>query len=442
MERCRSALKLIRANQNKVPKMKFQFTSTRITASTDIDGDQNLSESPMAMTAHNVDFNFNSTSNEVVPPIKQLPEITKEIVKCFGMDSDALHSKIRAKEVAAVLSKELVTTSRSNVVIRPTPSAAIPKPPTPSVQLPKKICKDATVQTVKLSQPSVSSQTEAFQCEKCLIQKRKMFVNKSTQIFPTKKTETAVQTDEEDYREPIVELLSHLTAAQLVAVKDFATIVMEPRPQSSVDMFKVRERMMDVYNLSQRDADAVRIAQQNRLDDPVELDRLRYRASDIDYENERNSGNGAPHMARDYDDGPSGNLNRNYDDGSGDGNMMRDYDGAGPGGSSNSMPINNSFQLFGFQNQRENDEEIRNREYEIERRRQYEERRQIELEEERLREEMELRRQQLAIEEKRRRQNDQYRDDDRKSFHGKRGVRGAFRNNNRSFRGRGARGRT
>lgn len=439
MEKCRSALKLIRAEQNNVPKLKFLFTSTSLTTNTSID-DVNLLQTPMAMTANNVHFHLSSTTPEMVTPIRQLSSKTKELVKCLGMNSTTLYSKIRAKEVAAVLTNELVTTQSKINEIPSTStslSSTISNAPIPPKRPPKQY-KDACVE-VKINQSSISSQTDVYQCDSCLVRKQKLFVTKSTQIFQKKKMNSTTQTDEEDYREPVFELLSQLTAAQLIAVKDFTTIVMEPRPQNSVEMYKMRERMMDVYNLSQRDADAVRIAQQNRLDDPVSVERLRYRGD----------GTGDNYSGRDYDDEMNNSSGSNKVP-----SLGRNYD---VGSSGNGRSQNSNFGLFGFREPEQNDyehDELRQREFEIERRRAYEEKRRMTLireqedEEERRRlqaeHEEELRRKN-EIEENRRRQNDQYYDDDRDrhSFHGsnKRGARGAFRNTQRTFRGRGGRGR-
>lgn len=427
MERCQSAVKLLRANQNHVPKMKFCFTSSSVRAAQSADDASKTH--PMASTAHNVEFRLNSTVGEVRPPVKQLPARTKELVKCLGMNSMLLFSKVRAKEVAAVLSQELAIASTTAAAS--TERSAKPAPAVASKQF-----QDAAVWAA-VPHSSSHCQTDPLQCEQCVARKRRTFASKASQASPPKSTELATQTDEEDYREPIVELLSQLTAAQLVAVKDFATIVLEPRPQSSIEMYKMRERITDVYNLSQRDADAVRTAQQNRLDDPVALDRLRYRGSgdaysEREFEEDRHSGSGggnashAQHLLREFD-GPSG---------------------------SNSRPHNQHFSLFNFRGPEQMEyEEARSREHELEMMRIYEEeRRQRLMDEEDAREqrrrqaeedaeaeELEIRRQQAIMDEKRRRQSEHHRDVRGSST---RGARGGFRNNNhRPYRGRGHRGR-
>lgn len=57
-------------------------------------------------------------------------------------------------------------------------------------------------------------------------------------------------------------------------------MIVEPRPQNAAELFKLKERMMDVYNLSQRDADAVRVAEENRLDDVNFIEQMHYRNND------------------------------------------------------------------------------------------------------------------------------------------------------------------
>lgn len=64
---------------------------------------------------------------------------------------------------------------------------------------------------------------------------------------------------------PLQQSLSKMSAGQLVAMTDFARIINDPRPATSVELFTLRERLMDVYNLSQRDDEQVRRAERAKL---------------------------------------------------------------------------------------------------------------------------------------------------------------------------------
>lgn len=65
--------------------------------------------------------------------------------------------------------------------------------------------------------------------------------------------------------QPLQKSLSSMSAGQLVAMTDFARIICDPWPANSVEMFKLREQLMDVYNLSQRDDEQVAKAERDKL---------------------------------------------------------------------------------------------------------------------------------------------------------------------------------
>lgn len=268
LEKCSAAIKAIRAEENKVPKSRFLFTRTTVgITNNEIENSSAIFNSPLHSNLNPL-FKFNAPDNvkKVEAPLKQLPPHTKEIVKALGIDSSFLFAKMRSKDVASKLCEDFQREEEKHKQHELDRNCNVDMP---SVVIePKKV--------VELAHTEM--QTEPYHCEKCTERKKIIMLNKHTQVFPRHgKGSIGTQTDEEDYREPIVELLARMTAAQLVAIKDFANIITEPMAQSGVEIFKVRERMMDVYNLSQRDADAVRNAQQNRLDDIQMVDQLRFR---------------------------------------------------------------------------------------------------------------------------------------------------------------------
>lgn len=279
IDRCEQAIKLIRAKENKVPVMKFQFNRTSMVVSNSNDLAANaMNKSPLqAHSIFNATFKLNAPPNTPVknPGLKMLPRRVKDVAQSLGINSVFLFEKMRTKELNAQITNNL---KRSRTVDDDASKGEI-------------LIQTTTVSSV-VETAEIGTQTANFKCEQCNDRRKRTMVNEHSQTF-IRGVSIGVQTNEKDYREPIVELLSRMTAAQLVAIKDFANIVDEPRPRSTEEMYKMRERLMDVYSLSQRDADAVRAAEDNRMDETL-FDQHRYRGR----------GDGM------YGDGPSRDLDR------------------------------------------------------------------------------------------------------------------------------------
>lgn len=277
IERCDEAIKLIRARHNKVPILKFQFNRASMLATNNANDTNSVSKSPFQMqSALNASFKITTPADETHPKtvagLKHLPKRVKDVAIALGINSTFLFEKLRTKELTTQLT-ETILEHNAVPAIRikqefPTPTTAsnIPKNPVPVITVQK--CNSET-------------QTSNFECGECVERTKIVMVSKQTQM-QTKTCSIGVQTNEKDYREPIVEQLARLTAAQLVAIKDFAEIIVEPRPRNAAELYKLKERMMDVYNLSQRDADAVRTAEENRLDDVNFIEQsMRSRSNDM-----------------------------------------------------------------------------------------------------------------------------------------------------------------
>lgn len=271
--------------------MKFQYIRASILAANTPTDTKTTNQSPFqTQTALNTTFKISAAQNDIpkaVVGVKHLPKRVKDVAIALGIKSSFLFEKLRTKELTAQLSDAI----QENIIVPPIqikqefPTATAitatiatftqpivqpivtPKPPPP----PTPKCDSGT-------------QTQKADCDTCVKRSKVITVNKQTQHFQ-RVCSIGVQTNEKDYREPIVEQLARMTAAQLVAIKDFANIITEPRPQNAAELFKLKERMMDTYNLSQRDADAVRTAEENRLDDVNYIEQLRFRSNDI-YSNE------------------------------------------------------------------------------------------------------------------------------------------------------------
>lgn len=249
--------------------MKFLFNRTSYVVSNSNELPPNLTKkSPLqSHSTMNPAFKLNAAPNASVKNIaglKMLPKRVREIAQSLSIDSTFLFEKTRTKELTAQITDQI----RSGLTEQDTIPQGEVLVQTNTIPL-------ATVET-----SDYGTQTAEFNCDECTERSQRVMINKHTQST-WKSCNIGVQTNEKDYREPIVELLSKMTAAQLVALKDFANIVDEPRPQNSVDMFKIRERLMDIYNLSQRDADAVRSAEENRLDDIQYIEQIRFRSGDL-----------------------------------------------------------------------------------------------------------------------------------------------------------------
>lgn len=277
IERCDQAIKLIRAKENKVPIMKCMYNRTSLVSSNSYDlGSSTINKSPLnSHSTLNISFKLNAKPNLYVKTdgLKMLPKRVRDVAVALGINSPFLFEKMRKKELNAQITSD-IHSGIDNVASQ--------------VEL---LIQTRTDSIPAVETNSIAIQTE-FNCEKCLERDSRMMVNVPTQTT-LKSISIGIQTNEKDYREPIVELLSRMTAAQLVAIKDFANIVDEPRPRNHEEMFKIRERLMDIYSLSQRDADTVRAAEDNRIDGGQFIDDLRFTGNrdsrDIDVYSEGHS---------------------------------------------------------------------------------------------------------------------------------------------------------
>lgn len=129
-----------------------------------------------------------------------------------------------------------------------------------------------------LDKPKIAdslTQTGDYKCPTCLIYDGKKYATVGTQKSVERKLSVRTQTDEEDYRHPLIQTLARMKAAQLIAMADFAKLIACDRPTTSNELYQLRERLMDIYNLGQRDADAVKEAERKRLLEQRSMDEAR-----------------------------------------------------------------------------------------------------------------------------------------------------------------------
>lgn len=196
-----------------------------------------------------------------------LPHRVKNIAQALGIKSSFLFDKMRTKELNAQITDQI----RSELHGDDNDAATTGSSCSGNVNTGEILIQTKTVPLPTIETVSTASQTNELKCEKCTERSRRTMVSAHTQVF-LKNCSIGTQTNEKDYREPIVELLSRMTAAQLVAIKDFANIIDEPRPCREMEYTRIRERLIDIYNLSQRDADTVRAAEENQMDEVSYMD--------------------------------------------------------------------------------------------------------------------------------------------------------------------------
>lgn len=232
IQRCKQAIRIFSAQENKVPKSNFLFTPTCLKVDKTI---KPTSDSPLS-NAKNVSFQLTSRS-VVLRPVKpgSLPTRSSSVVQTLGFSCGQLFEAIRMKSMASEVITKIQEKQTSTVALK-------------------------TVTT-----KNVYVQTMPMECETCEERKNTTCLNQSVQTEGPKSVSIKVQTNTENYTEPVFNTLKSMTSAQLVAMTDFAHIVCDPRPSNSEEMFKLREQLMDVYNLSQRDDEAVRMAERQRL---------------------------------------------------------------------------------------------------------------------------------------------------------------------------------
>lgn len=251
--------------------MKFLYNRTSLVVSNP--NEQNIISSVKKSPLHahstlNPSFKLNAPLNvsvKTVNGLKMLPSRVKDVAQSLSINSSFLFDKMRTKELNAQITSQMK-------------SAAMEKEASPIAEV---LFQTNTVPipSFEIETAEMASQTNEFKCVKCTERNKRTTVSAGTQVF-LKNCSIGVQTNEKDYREPIVELLSKMTAAQLVAIKDFAHIIDEPRACTELEYSRIRERLIDIYNLSQRDADTVRAAEESQMDEIAFMDQRRFRSGD------------------------------------------------------------------------------------------------------------------------------------------------------------------
>lgn len=228
MQRCKQAIRIFSAHDNKVPKSNFIYTPTV----TKDELSNRPSSDSLLSNAKNVSFQF--TSRTRVPRDRgALGVRSVAVVQALGFSCDQLAEALRMKSMANQVISKIQQQHPPSVVTRVTRNIYV--------------------------------QTTPTECDACAERRQLICLNQSVQTDAPKMVSIKVQTNADNFAEPLLNTLKTMSSAQLVAMTDFARIICDPRPSNSEEMFKLREQLMDVYNLSQRDDDAVRMAERQRL---------------------------------------------------------------------------------------------------------------------------------------------------------------------------------
>lgn len=231
--KCRAAMKILRSEENKVPKLRFLFTPTSTPSTSE-------QQTPPLQSRKNVEFELTSETKNAFAPRQFLPPKTRELVKTLGYNCSDILKRLKLKEVADKVVNEIDDAEKKR--------------------------------TEKRSFKESEAQTESYKCPNCVNRESKVYLNKYIQTEMPKKVSIRTQTYEKDYREPLIRSLSRMTPGQLVAVADFAEIICKPRPSTSNEVSNVREKLMDIYNLSERGPEAIEAERE------LELEQMRRRA--------------------------------------------------------------------------------------------------------------------------------------------------------------------
>lgn len=275
LTRCNEALKLLRAEENKVPKLRFLMTRTSMQQVNPADcitsAMQNL---------NNVEFKNTSKYSNSVNSLQTLPTKTKEIVKSLGYNVAFVFSQLRMRELSNKVLSDLEDSNKLKI-------RKIEKPPLKTTEC----------------------QTDEYKCDTCEERAAIKYTTRGSQVVPPMKISMRTQTDDIDYRGPMLKMINLMTAAQLIAMQDFAKIIFCEKPSTTEEMFQLRERLMDTYNLGQRDQDAVKEAERKRRIEEERMEQAgRHSRYDQNSGGSRNPANNRPNDQ--WDHGGHGNQSQ------------------------------------------------------------------------------------------------------------------------------------
>lgn len=177
--KCRAAIKILRSEENKVPKLRFLFTRT----STPATAEQQI---PPLQSRKNVEFLLTSENQQSFAPLQFLPARTRELVKILGYNCSDILKRLRLKEFADKVVHEIDDAEKKR--------------------------------NEKRSFKECEAQTESYKCPNCINRETKVYSNKSAQTEMPKKVSIRTQTNEKDYREPLIRSLSWMTPGQLSSI--------------------------------------------------------------------------------------------------------------------------------------------------------------------------------------------------------------------------------
>lgn len=209
------ALNLLRNEESNAPKKELWYTRTIVTDGSDV----NSSFDTPLRTIKHPKYNFKRkgmTMPEIVMEnftVLPLSKKTSLVCSVLGMNAKRILRDI----------KEMNSLNRVTAIV----TSEAPEP----------------VNAILPGSYDVASQTSNWEG-----------LQVATQTDNAMMTTTYTQTNEIDYREPLVGVISRLNPAQLTAMSDFARVLQFNPPQNERDALRMKERLSDIYNLAHREA--------------------------------------------------------------------------------------------------------------------------------------------------------------------------------------------
>ncbi|XP_054729938.1 uncharacterized protein LOC129238785 [Anastrepha obliqua] len=186
---------------------------------------------------NNVLYKFNSHANQFNLRewgLQEMPKNAAKVAKILGFDAHALEEKLQTAKLPMGLQKieRENLEQQSNAIIEPQPTFLI----------------------------TVSTQTHNVTVLEPAEARRKTGHDIAVQTIPVcnsiaTQTAGAALTANNSYDDlPLMQQIKSLNESQLMALSDFAELLSEPAPASganAMDMYRLRQRMMDIYKCSQ-----------------------------------------------------------------------------------------------------------------------------------------------------------------------------------------------
>ncbi|XP_036339540.1 uncharacterized protein LOC118748907 [Rhagoletis pomonella] len=184
---------------------------------------------------NNVHYKFNSHANQFNLyewGLEAMPQVAGKVAKLLGFDAHALTEKLRTVQLP------------------------------PKLQKIKQECLEQQADE-QMSQPqtsflvTVATQTNEVTVLESAAERRKNLHDIAVQAMPPRncaatQTTALLATSTSGYDDlPLMQQINTLNENQLMALSDFAELICEPVPANGLDLYRTRQRMIDIYKCAQ-----------------------------------------------------------------------------------------------------------------------------------------------------------------------------------------------